>query len=116
VHRFHQAVGVPDEIIDELDGSPSWAAMVEIAHTAVYDCMISDAVDRGLLARVGQPTLVLDSAGTGDDLSGWAADIAVSLPNATHRSLPGEWHTVADDLLAPLVVDHVTATFLTTDR
>lgn len=109
VRRFHEAIGVPDEFVGELAASPSWAPMVDVAHTAVYDCMISDAVDRQVLDRVTPPTLVLDSAGTGDDLSGWAAAIADRLPSATHRSLPGDWHTVADELLAPVIVDHVVA-------
>jgi pimeloyl-ACP methyl ester carboxylesterase len=110
VRRFHEAIGVPDEFIADLARSSSWSSMVEVAQTAVYDCMISDAVDRSLLARVMQPTLVLDSAGSSDDLSGWAADVAALLPAATHRSLPGQWHTVADDILAPAIVDHVAAT------
>jgi hypothetical protein len=84
--------------------------MVDVAHTAVYDCMISDAVNSDVLASVTQPTLVLDSAGTDADLSGWAATVAALLPVATHRSLPGDWHTVADDVLAPVIVDHIIAT------
>lgn len=110
VRRFHEAIGVPDEIVAELEGSPTWASMVDVAHTAVYDCMIADAVTSDVLASVTQPTLVLDSAGTSDDLSGWAADTAALLPTAEHRSLPGQWHTVADDVLAPVIVDHITAT------
>jgi hypothetical protein len=110
VRRFHEAIGVPDELIVELSGSPAWGSMVDVAHTAVYDCMISDAVNSDVLASVTQPTLVLDSAGTDADLSGWAATVAALLPVATHRSLPGDWHTVADDVLAPVIVDHIIAT------
>lgn len=111
VRRFHEAIGVPDELLAELAGSPSWSSMVDVAHTALYDCMIADSVDLALLGEVTPPTLVLDSAGTSDDLSGWSANLAARLPNATHRSLPGEWHTVADDVLAPVIIEHVTATF-----
>lgn len=116
VRRFHEAIGVPDGLIADLAGSPAWPLMADVAHTAVYDCMISDAVTGGLLASVTQPTLVLDSAGTSDDLSGWAATVAALLPAASHRSLPGEWHTVADEILAPVIVDHVIATSATGRR
>lgn len=116
VRRFHEAIGVPDELIADLAASQAWPLMVDVAHTAVYDCMISDAVTSGLLASVTQPTLVLDSAGTSDDLSGWAATVAAVLPAASHRSLPGEWHTVADEILAPVIVDHVIATSATGRR
>lgn len=108
VRRFHEAIGVPAEFIAELADSSSWPAMIAMAHTVVYDCMISDATDRDVLSMVAAPTMVLDSAGSTDDLSGWAASVAASLPNASHRSLPGEWHTVADDVLAPVIIDHIT--------
>lgn len=110
VRHFHEAIGVPHEFITEMAASPSWQSMVDVAHTAVYDCRISDAVTSNLLTDVTAPTLVLDSAGSTDNLTGWAADVAALLPNATHRSLPGEWHTVADNILAPIIVDHITTT------
>lgn len=116
VRRFHEAIGVPDEFIAEMVSSTSWVSMVDVAHTAVYDCMISDTVDRDLLAGVSQPTLVLDSAGSSADLVGWAADVAALLPNAAHRSLPGQWHTVTDEVLAPIIIDHVTASSATAGR
>jgi pimeloyl-ACP methyl ester carboxylesterase len=108
VRRFHEAIGVPEEYLDEMSHAPSWDRMLETAHTLVYDCTISDATDSGLLARVATPTLVLDSEGSSDDLTGWAAAVAEQLPNATGRSLHGEWHTVADEILAPVIIDHLT--------
>jgi hypothetical protein len=51
------------------------------------------------------PTLVLDSAGSSDDLTGWAAGAAKLLPQGSHRSLPGEWHAVPDEVLAPVLVE-----------
>ena len=58
-----------------------------------------------LLRSVTVPTLVLDSAGSTDDLTGSAAAVAGLLPDARHKSLPGEWHTVADEMLAPVLID-----------
>lgn len=109
VRRFHQAIGVPEEYLDEMASSPSWDRMIETAHTLVYDCTISDSTDSGVLARVVAPSLVLDSEGSTNDLTGWAATVADQLPNATSRSLQGEWHTVPDDLLAPVIIDHLRA-------
>jgi pimeloyl-ACP methyl ester carboxylesterase len=109
VRRFHAAVGVPDEVVDELAASAAWAQMVEAAHTLVHDCVLSDSIDRAVLERVAVPTLVLDSEGSSDDLTGWAATAAARIPAATSRSLPGEWHTVADEVLAPVIVEHLRA-------
>ncbi len=110
VRRFHEAIGVPDEYLDEMSRTPSWNQMIETAHTLVYDCTISDTTDRALLARIATPTLVLDSEGSSDDLTGWATAVAAQIPDATSRSLHGEWHTVADDTLAPVIIEHLRST------
>jgi pimeloyl-ACP methyl ester carboxylesterase len=104
VDRFHRAIGVPDEIVDGMRDTPAFRAMAEIAPTLVYDCMLSDATTPQVLDSVTVPTLVLDSEGSSDDLTGWAAKVAARLPNGSHRSLPGEWHGVPDETLAPVVI------------
>jgi hypothetical protein len=50
-------------------------------------------------------TLVLDSAGSSDDLIGMADAVAGALPKGLHRSLAGEWHGVSDQVLAPALID-----------
>jgi pimeloyl-ACP methyl ester carboxylesterase len=107
VLHFHRSIGVPDEYVQTMVGTLDWERKCAMAHTLVYDCQISDATTPELLAAVDVPTLVLDSAGSPDDLSGWAATAASQLPNAQYRSLPGEWHTVADDVLAPVLAAFV---------
>ena len=105
VELFMRSCGVPDAAIAGMKAGESWTAMAGIAPTLVYDCMISDATTPPLLRGVHNETLVLDSAGSTDDLTGWARAVAARLPNAVHRSLPGEWHGVSDAVLAPVVRD-----------
>ncbi len=105
VEYFNAGIGVPAEMIEEMRGSPAWSAMESVAHTLVYDCVISEATSLALLASVRVPTLVLDSQGSSADLTGWAATVGRHLPNGTHRSLPGEWHGVPDDVLAPVLTE-----------
>ena len=62
--------------------------------------MLSDATTSAVLRSVAVPTLALDSMGSTDDLTGWAAAVADELPDGSHRSLPGEWHGVPDETLA----------------
>ena len=107
VRRFHEAIGVPEDIVADMEAWPTWSSMVDVAPTLVYDCTISDMTDGALLGRVRTPTLVLDSEGSSDDLTGWAATVAAQLPDATARSLAGEWHTVADEILAPVIAEHL---------
>jgi pimeloyl-ACP methyl ester carboxylesterase len=98
-------IGVPEEIVASMRGSVSWSAMESVAPTFVYDSLISEATSFDLLASVTVPTLVLDSEGSSDDLTGMAAMVAGALPKGLHRSLAGEWHGVADDVLAPVLID-----------
>ncbi|MGN9768950.1 alpha/beta fold hydrolase [Micromonospora sp. SD12] len=102
---FLTSIGVPMEAVAGMRGTPHWEAMVAVAHTLAYDSMLSEATTAELLARVTTPTLVLQSAGSTDDLTGMAATTAALLPDATHRSLPGRWHQVPADVLAPVLVD-----------
>jgi pimeloyl-ACP methyl ester carboxylesterase len=108
VAYFHAGIGVPEEVVAQTRETSAWTAMESVAHTLVYDCAISAVTTPRLLDAVSTPTLVLDSAGSSDDLTGWAAAVARRLPDATHRSLAGEWHGVADDVLAPALVEFLT--------
>jgi pimeloyl-ACP methyl ester carboxylesterase len=105
VEFYLTGIGVPDEIVEAMRGSASWSAMESVAPTLVYDSMISEVTSFDLLTSVTVPTLVLDSEGSSDDLTGMAAMVAGALPKGLHRSLAGEWHGVADDVLAPVLID-----------
>jgi pimeloyl-ACP methyl ester carboxylesterase len=106
VERFLTGCGVPQEVLAGM--APSMPALEAVAHTIVYDCLISDATTTELLAKVPTPTLVVDSQGSSDDLTGWAASVAAALPDARHRSLPGGWHGVPVEDLAPVVTEFCT--------
>jgi pimeloyl-ACP methyl ester carboxylesterase len=103
VERFLAGCGVPPDVLAGM--APSIPALEAVAHTIVYDCLISAATTTEQLAKVSTPTLVLDSKGSSDDLTGWAASVAAALPDARHRSLPGGWHGVPVEHLAPTVAE-----------
>lgn len=105
VEYFLTEIGVPEEILAEMRRTKSWSAMEAVAHTLVYDSVISDASSFDLLASVPVSTLVLDSLGSSDNLTGMAATVAKRMPNATRQSLAGEWHGVPDDVLAPVLTE-----------
>jgi pimeloyl-ACP methyl ester carboxylesterase len=105
VEYFLTGIGVPDEIIAGMRENKSWPAMEAVAHTLVYDCMVSEATSIQLLASVSVPTLVLGSEGSSDDLTGMAATVAKAMPNSSHRKLAGDWHGVPDDVLAPVLTE-----------
>jgi pimeloyl-ACP methyl ester carboxylesterase len=103
VEFFLTGIGVPDEILAGMRGTAHWDAMVSVAPTLAYDSLLSEATNAGLLRRVLTPTLVVDSAGSSPELTGMAAEVAAMLPDATARSLPGEWHGIPARTLAPVL-------------
>jgi pimeloyl-ACP methyl ester carboxylesterase len=103
VELFHRG-SVPDEIIAQMT-PPVWAALEAVAHTLVYDSIISNATSLELVSSVTVPTLVLDSQGSTGDLTGMAAAVVEALPNGTARSLAGAWHGVPDEVLAPILAE-----------
>ena len=105
VEHFLTSIGVPEDMVAGMRGTPSWTAMEAVAHTLAYDGILSEATSPELLGSVAVPTLVIGSQGSSDDLTGMAARVAAAIPNGTHLSLPGQWHGVADEILAPALRD-----------
>lgn len=97
---FLTNIGVPDEMMTQMRGTPPWTAMETVAHTLVYDSLISEATSYRLLAWVTVPTLILSSESSTDDLTTMSTAVATAMPNASQRSIAGEWHGVPDDGLA----------------
>jgi pimeloyl-ACP methyl ester carboxylesterase len=104
VEFFNRGIGVPEEVMAQMTPSV-WAALEAVAHTLVYDCVLSDAMSLQRVRSVTVPTLVIDSQGSGADLGGRAATVAQALPDSTHRSLAGAWHGVPDEALAPVLTE-----------
>jgi pimeloyl-ACP methyl ester carboxylesterase len=104
VEFFLRGIGVPEEVMGQMTPDV-WAALEAVAHTLVYDCKLSDATSLQLLRSVTVPTLVLDSQDSGEELTGMSAAVVEALLNSTHRTLPGAWHGVADEALAPVLIE-----------
>jgi pimeloyl-ACP methyl ester carboxylesterase len=105
VEHFLSSIGLPADALSGMRSTPAWSAMEAVAHTLVYDSVISEATSPQLLASVVVPALVLESAGSSDDLSSMAAAVARAMPKGSHRRLPGDWHGISDEVLAPALID-----------
>lgn len=103
-----KGIGVPAEMIAEMRESPTWPALEATAHTLVYDSLIAGSMPPDRLAAISSPTLVLGSEGSGDQLRDWAQGVAGALPNASARFLPGTWHGVSAEHLAPALTEFFT--------
>src|SRR5215469_2124180 len=104
-----KAVGMPAEFVAPMRQSPFWAAQEAFAPTLVYDATLMGNGDFKLpkerLAKVTAPTLVIDG-GTTPWLSQAAQAVASTLPHAHRRTIAGQPHNVADEAMAPVLIEY----------
>ncbi len=100
------AVGLPSQVVEQTRQSPAWPALEALAHTILYDLEIlgDNRPPEAALARITIPTLVLGSSASPGWLQDAVAATAASIPGAEHRLLDGEFHGVAPEELAPVLV------------
>ena len=103
-------VGAPQAAVAQMKGTPAWPAMEALAHTLPYDIAVLGGNMAGKplpfehWSTVTMPTLVMDGSASPDWIRGSARALAAGLPNAQHRSLEGQQHSAAPELLVPELV------------
>jgi pimeloyl-ACP methyl ester carboxylesterase len=101
VEHFNKAIGVPEEMVAGMRHQPFWPKLESIAHTLAYDLNITGSFPARRVSEIKIPVLVVDSDQSDVRLHTWAEQLAHALPNAAHRRLPGGWHGVEAEVLAP---------------
>jgi pimeloyl-ACP methyl ester carboxylesterase len=102
-----EAVGQPQEQVDEMKAAPFWAGLEAIAPTLVYDALQLDGeLPKDLLATVVQPTLAVHSTSSPEWLQRATGAAADALPNSTLLGLEGGFHDVPPEVLTPAFVKH----------
>ncbi|GAA2740221.1 alpha/beta hydrolase [Terrabacter aerolatus] len=103
-------VGMPDQMVDGIKGTPMWDPMLAMTYTVKYDGFCLGGDDQSLpteaLARVTVPFLTVCSSGTAmpwlHDSAGVLAD---ALPDGRAVELPGDFHHVPAEVLAPALAE-----------
>lgn len=115
VELFMTVVGSPAEMMVMMRQSPMWPGLEALAHTLAYDGAIMGGTMRGnpqslkKWSTVTVPTLVMDGTvffgrEEGHEFLRHAAqEIAAIIPGAQHRTLEGQDHGPADDVLVPVL-------------
>jgi pimeloyl-ACP methyl ester carboxylesterase len=108
------AVGMPREMVDGMLSEPWIGAMEGVAHTIAYDGRVmGDTMSGRPLSpepwrRIAVPVLVLDGGASPAHFRTGADALASHIPNAERRTLAGQDHGPADDVLAPVLVTFYT--------
>ena len=101
-----RAVGMPSDIVAQMRQAPFWLAQEAEAQTLIYDAIMVDnfSLPKARMATVGVETLVLDG-GTMPWLSQAAEAVAALLPHVHRCTLAGQPHNVADEAMAPALIE-----------
>jgi len=104
-----EGVGVPPEMVEQMRQAPMWPGLEALAHTIAYDGMVmgDQMAGRPLppwwSSSSAVPTLVMD----GGNSPAWARHavtaLADILPRAERRTLEGQDHGAAPEVLAPVL-------------
>jgi pimeloyl-ACP methyl ester carboxylesterase len=107
VEQFLRSTGIPDAMLAQMRASPAWQPMLGLAHTLPYDVRLLNEgrVPTERLAQIPCPVL----ATAGSLSAPWALDavraVAAAVPRGDHRTLEGQAHSVAPDVLASVLRD-----------
>jgi pimeloyl-ACP methyl ester carboxylesterase len=108
-------VGMPAEAVAPMRDAPMWPSLEAVAHTIPYDArvmgdhMSGKPLPTDEWSSVTQPTLVMDGGESPAWIRHSARSLAEILPNAQHRTLEGQTHEVAPDVLAPTLTEFFSA-------
>ena len=107
---FMTSIGLPEAMIAGMRQAPMWPGMEALAPTLAYDAAVmgDSVVPAGVVASVTAPTLVLDGSETGTWAANAARALVAELPDAQRRTLDGQAHNVAWDVLAPVLREFLT--------
>lgn len=104
-----QAVGDATDVVEQMKNSPVWPLLEGVAHTLAYDGRIVEDVTRGTplprfrWAEVTMPTLVMNGTASYPFMAGAADALAALLPRAKRRTLQGQTHGPAPEVIAPVL-------------
>lgn len=108
---FHtQVVGMPEESLEGMRGTPVWDALLALTPTVRYDGLCLGGDDQRLphdrLAAITTPVLTIASSGTAMPwLHDAPAVVADALPNGRTVELEGGFHEVPAAVLAPALAE-----------
>jgi pimeloyl-ACP methyl ester carboxylesterase len=102
-----KAVGMPAEFVAPMRQSPFWAAQEAFAPTLIYDATLMGdfSLPKERIAKATVETLVIDG-GTVPWISQASQAVADTLPHAHRRTIAGQPHNVADEAMAPVLIEY----------
>lgn len=100
--------GSPPEMVAGMRQAPIWSAFESVAPTLAYDAALmgDGSVPTKRIASITAPVLVIDGGASPAWMHNAAQALAAALPNARYRTLQGQAHDVAPEVIAPVLVEY----------
>lgn len=108
---FMRLVGVPAFAVFAMRLMPAWKKLKAVAHTLPYDFRVlgdtgsGRPLPAGSWAGATMPVLVMDGGKSPAYMRNGMRALADVLPDARHRTLPGQTHLVKAGVHAPVLAD-----------
>jgi hypothetical protein len=109
IEGFYRGTGMPDEMIEMLRETPMWPGLIALAPTLAYDSAVMGDIENGggiprdIAVRATRPGLVLVGAESPPFMLDVGRRLADVLREGSHRTIEGQGHVVAPEVLAPIV-------------
>jgi pimeloyl-ACP methyl ester carboxylesterase len=106
-----QVVRLPAEFAAFAKTQPWWPAQEALAHTLKYDALIMGdySLPTEIAASIQTPTIVLSGTASFPFMAETAEALANALPNGKTRSLEGQEHNVAPEVIGPVLKEFFAA-------
>ena len=111
VRHFMKLVGVPSIFVQLMRFMPAWSKLRAAAHTLPYDITIVKDYQQGKplpkdkWATVSVPTIIFGGGKSPAWMQNAMKELAQVVPNAEHKTLPGQTHMVKPNVLAPALIE-----------
>ncbi len=90
--------------------SPAWEGFTKLDFTLAYDyAVLGDGSIPGTVKQISIPTLVLDGEKTLPFIHPTADRLAQLIPSAERKTIPGQSHQAAPEVVAPLLSEFFNA-------
>jgi len=108
VALFMKLAQTPVEQIEGMRKAPMWPMLEAVAPTLLYDAT-AVGVDRKvpveLVSRLTAPTLVMHGGAGAPFMKQTALALSQAIPNAKFRTIEGQTHAVASEVIAPVLIE-----------
>lgn len=101
---FFSAIGTPPAMLEQMKSSPKWAGISKMDFTLAYDYEVLGTGDVPDAVRtLAIPTLVMVGEKSMPFMHASADRMAEVIPNAQRKTLAGQAHAAAPELVAPVL-------------